>query len=264
MVLRKAKKSNKRQLSRKRKRTNTKKRRRVQKGGVYPNDAVRDDGTPITREEYIQGLKDEIGLTDEIIAAIEGDPNHSRDGVDHSAEFTGEQLLAFKNSILETLAEKLTIIQELIFTSNGHGGYIRDAEGIAVCKPWNTLSVEDKDNFEVNKFMCLPGIKHIQRYIIANSPPRPNGRVETMRYLYPDICKTLSVNFELIPPEYTNDISNEYMMLYFESVAKHPVMSSFFGEVLEKVFGPTPNSADAVAGDLAGFPQKDADNQGDY
>jgi hypothetical protein len=243
MVLRKAKKSNKRQLSRKRKRTNTKKRRRVQKGGVYPNDAVRDDGTPITREEY---------------------PNHSRDGVDHSAEFTGEQLLAFKNSILETLAEKLTIIQELIFTSNGHGGYIRDAEGIAVCKPWNTLSVEDKDNFEVNKFMCLPGIKHIQRYIIANSPPRPNGRVETMRYLYPDICKTLSVNFELIPPEYTNDISNEYMMLYFESVAKHPLMSSFFGEVLEKVFGPTPNSADAVAGDLAGFPQKDADNQGDY
>ena len=112
MVLRKAKKSNKRKLSRKRKRTNTKKRRRVQKGGVYPNDAVRDDGTPITREEYIQGLKDEIGLTDEIIAAIEGDPNYSRDGVDHSAEFTGEQLLAFKNAILDTLGEKIHNIQE--------------------------------------------------------------------------------------------------------------------------------------------------------
>jgi hypothetical protein len=264
MVLRKAKKSNKRKLSRKRKRTNTKKRRRVQKGGVYPNDAVTDAGVPFTREEYIQGLKDEIGLTDEIIAAIEGDPNYSRDGVDHSAEFTGQQLLEIKQAIFQTFSEKIHNIQELIFTSDGHGDYIRDAEGIAVCKPWNTLSVEDKDNFEVNKFMCLPGIKHIQRYIIANSPPRPNGRVETMRYLYPDICKTLSVRFDLITPEYVNDISNEYMKLYFESVAKHPLTSSFFGEVLENVFGPTPNSADAVAEDLASFPQKDPDNQGDY
>ena len=264
MVLRKAKKSNKRQLSRKRKRTNTKKRRRVQKGGVYPNDAARDDGTPITREEYIQGLKDEIGLTDEIIAAIEGDPNYSRDGVDHSAEFTGQQLLAIKQAILRTLGEKIHTIQELIYTGDGDDDYIRDAEGIAVCKPWNTLSVEDKDNFEVNKFMCLPGIKHIQRFIIENSPPRPNGRVETMRYLYPDICKTLSVRFDLITPEYANDISNEYMMLYFESVAKHPLISSFFGEVFEKVFGPTPNSADAVAEDLASFPPKDPNNQGDY
>jgi hypothetical protein len=54
------------------------------------------------------------------------------------------------------------------------------------------------------------------------------------------------------------------MKLYFESVAKHPLTSSFFGEVLENVFGPTPNSADAVAEDLASFPQKDPDNQGDY
>ena len=53
-------------------------------------------------------------------------------------------------------------------------------------------------------------------------------------------------------------------MLYFGRIGKHPLINSFFGEVFEKVFGPTPNSADAVAEDLASFPPKDPNNQGDY
>jgi hypothetical protein len=263
MGLRKYKKS-KRRLTKKKKRTNTKRRRRVQKGGVYPNNNTKDNGTPITREEYIQGLKDEIGLTDEIIMAIEGDPNYSGDGIDHSTKFTGQRLLAFKDAILQTLDEKYKNIQDIIFTSNGRGDYMRDAEGIAVCKPWNALTMEEKNNYEANKSMCLYGIRHIQRYIIANSPPKPNGRVETMRYLYPDICKTLSVNFDLIPQEYTNDITNEYMMLYFGRIGKHPLINSFFGEVFEKAFGIAPSSAVAVASDLDNFPRKDTDKQGDY
>ena len=86
MVLRKAKKSNKRQLSRKRKRTNTKKRRRVQKGGMYTADV---------REQ----IKNEIGLTDETIRAIQGLEN-SRDGVDYSGIYTIDKLTQVANELI--------------------------------------------------------------------------------------------------------------------------------------------------------------------
>lgn len=89
MVLRKYKKSNKRQLSRKRKRTNTKRRRRVQKGGMYTADV---------REQ----IKHDFGLTDETIHAIQGNDN-SRDHVDYSGIYTIPKLRQVANELITVL-----------------------------------------------------------------------------------------------------------------------------------------------------------------
>lgn len=248
MVLRKYKKSNKRQLKRKKTRTNTKRRRCLQKGGMYPNGAVKDDGTPFTREEYIDLLKMHIGLTDETILAIEGHPTYSRDGIDHSAEFTGEKLLEFKTAIGERLGQAILELQSIIFARGADGEYIRDAQGIAQCKPWNTLTPEQKHVYDEKKYVCSGVIKHIQRYIIEHTPLRANGRVATMTYNYLDICKTLSIDFSVLPEGVQNDINTEYMNLYFSEVARHPLLHSFFITCLD---GPIdPSHGAAVGSDL--------------
>ncbi len=240
------KKTNKRQLRRNKKRSNTKRRKLVQKGGVYPppND-VKDDGTPFGREEYIDLLKTQIGLTDETILAIEGHPTYSRDGIDHSREFTGQKLLDFKTAIGERLGEAIGILQSIIFATGADGEYIRDAQGIAQCKPWNTLSPEQKRVYDEAKYVCLGAIKHLQRYIIEHTPHRPNGRVATMTYNYLDICKTLSLDFSLLPEELQNDINTEYMNLYFSEVARHPLLHSFFITCID---GPLDTSLGADVG----------------
>jgi hypothetical protein len=242
------KKSNKRQLKRKKTRTNTKRRKLVQKGGVYPNGAVKDDGTPFGREEYIELLKTHIGLTDETILAIEGHPTYSRDGIDHSVEFTGQKLLEFKTAIGKRLAEAIGILQSIIFVTGADGEYIRDAQGIAQCKPFDTLTLEQRRVYDEKKYLCLGAIKHLQRYIIEHTPHRPNGRVATMTYNYLDICKTLSVDFSILPEELQNEINTEYMNLFFSEVARHPLLHSFF---ITCINGPIdPNHGADVANDL--------------
>jgi hypothetical protein len=112
MVLRKAKKSNKRQLSRKRKRTNTKKRRRVQKGGMY-TDNVKEE------------IKRQFGLTDETISAIQGLDN-SRDGVDYSGIYTIAKLTQVANELITVLNYGFRRMEELSGTFNREDRKQRD------------------------------------------------------------------------------------------------------------------------------------------
>jgi len=119
MVLRKAKKSNKRQLSRKRKRTNTKKRRRVQKGGMYTADV---------REQ----IKEQFGLTDETISAIQGLEN-SRDGVDYSGIYTIDKLTQVANELITLFNYGFRRMEELSGTFNSKDRKQRD-EIYRVCE----------------------------------------------------------------------------------------------------------------------------------
>jgi hypothetical protein len=119
MVLRKAKKSNKRKLSRKRKRTNTKKRRRVQKGGMYTADV---------RER----IKEQFGLTDETISAIQGLEN-SRDGVDYSGIYTIDKLTQVANELITLFNYGFRRMEELSGTFNRKDRKQRD-EIYRVCE----------------------------------------------------------------------------------------------------------------------------------
>jgi hypothetical protein len=118
MVLRKAKKS-KRRLTKKRKRTNTKKRRRVQKGGMYTADV---------RER----IKEQFGLTDETISAIQGLEN-SRDGVDYSGIYTIDKLTQVANELITLFNYGFRRMEELSGTFNRKDRKQRD-EIYRVCE----------------------------------------------------------------------------------------------------------------------------------
>ena len=85
------KKSNKRQLKRKKTRTNTKRRKLVQKGGVYTAAQIGE-------------IKRLFGLTDDTIEAINGGDNSRTPGNDYLCRIlTVEKLMQIGIEIIEGL-----------------------------------------------------------------------------------------------------------------------------------------------------------------
>ena len=239
MVLRKYKKSNKRQLRGKKKRTNTKRRRRVQKGGVYPNGNVKPDGTPFTREEYINLLKTHIGLSDNNILAIEGDPHHSRDGIDHSDEYDGNKLMEFKERLGEGIGIILNEMKSIILIP-----------GTQNCKRSNDLSPDEKEEFNRLLNISKIAIKHIQRQIIAQSPLGRGGRVRVMfDHNLTDLCETLNSTTALTS-ETKNDIVSDYVNTYFSRVKIPFAMKAFLIECLDGPMEPSHISIDDITSDI--------------
>jgi hypothetical protein len=239
MVLRKYKKSSKRQLRGKKKRTNTKRRRRVQKGGVYPNDAIKSDGTPFTREEYINLLKTHIGLTDNNILAIEGNPYHSRDGIDHSDEYDGNKLMEFKDRLGEGFGDILNKMKSIILMP-----------GTQNCRRWRDLSKDERDEFNYLLNISKIAIKHIQAQIIAHSPPGPRGRIRVMSVNdLTDLCETLKSTAPL-NSETINNIVSDYVNTYFSRVKIPFAMKAFLIECLDGPMDPSRISMSDITSDI--------------
>ena len=189
MVLRKAKKSNKRQISRKRKRTNTKKRRRVQKGGMYTADV---------REQ----IKEQFGLTDETIRAIQG-MEKSRDGVDYSGIYTIDKLTQVGNELITLLNYGFRRMEELSGTFNRKDRKQRD-EIYRVCE------------IAVNTIKQLAG-------------EGSNTRLTTQQVI------RLNLEDGEVPLEVLKDIVDGYMkMFYSNDVVALPDYLHFLKEGLEQ------------------------------
>ena len=208
MVLKKYKKSNKRKLSRNKKQTNTKRQKRVQKGGLYPDDDIKKpDGTLYTREEYIDLLKAHIGLSDQNILAIEGNPNYSRDGIDHSREYNGTKLMAFKIKLSQDLTSILNQMKSIIFIP-----------GTNECRRLRDFTKDERDRFNYLLNLSKIAIKYIQAQIIANSPLGRGGRVRVMsEHDFNDICQTLK-EITTLSQETINNIVRAYIDTYFSRV----------------------------------------------
>ena len=190
MVLRKAKKSNKRQLSRKRKRTNTKKRRRVQKGGMYTAGVI-------------EQIKEQFGLTDETISAIQG-MEKSRDGVDYSGIYTIDKLTQVANELITLLNYGFRRMEEL---SSG------------------TLNPEDKQQRNKIYRVCEIAIDTIKQRAGEGS----NARLTT-----PQVIR-LNLENRDVPLDVLKDIVEEYMKIFYSNdVVALPKELLFLKEGLEQ------------------------------
>jgi hypothetical protein len=201
----------------------SKKQRTIFKGGLYPNGARRDDGSLITREEYITNLKT-IGLTDDIISSIEGDKNYSRDGIDHSLEYPGQILMRFKETLGARLMQCFDEMKKIVLNVDGTCKNIRDIP-------------QDKKK-ELNKYttICKLALERIQTQIISEDTIlRRNDRVKVMSvYNLNDLCETLrkSTNTYLTP-ETINEIVIIYLRVYFQQVRITPRLNIFLIECLQ-------------------------------
>ena len=146
----------------------SKKQRTIFKGGLYPNGARRNDGSLITREEYITNLK-LIGLTDDIILSIEGLPKYSRDGIDHSDEYPGQTLMRFKETLGTRLMQCFDEMKKIVFNQDGTCKHIRD--------------IPQDNKKELNKYttICKLALERIQAQIIREDTTiRRNDRIKVM------------------------------------------------------------------------------------